>query len=558
MIRKKERSRKGCRNCKKRRIKCDELKPRCRNCVKREIDHCDYTPVLKWANVSFKPEKNSKNVSSELMKTVQEKDGTLEETHPGDTCLENNDSSGLEGSFENALTKPESLIAHPIISQSYFTVLRPGEDNDLFKYFIEQAPFLLSVNLPQTLNNDPFFNFFPILALTNTLVMKALVTFSASHIDRLRQLNSDYENPEGTDESRLQKRYPSNSQVPRLLKETLRELIPRITDKNYKFNDETLSAVFLLVAADLCFANRDALTGQTMAINKWQHQLNVAKSLIYQRPVNSAPHLLDSFFPDDRSSFAFFKLWLNFIEIIGSLSRAKPTLNTDSLAFASYQLAIFEDDHEISSKRKKLRDIHECTGLEYRVLSYLGKIAILIEKSSVSVHPNSEEILIEALELQEEIFDYLERGEKEREIIKNSGGFTGSQLTFYENLQTINAAQCLSGILQLKRRVLGIGFASPAAKKLIRRISDIIEKNATFYSSTESSTLFSIFVCGSDLIDDDMKDLRPLFRSHLQAMQKLGLISAREGLVVMEQCWVRKQSWWEVMEEMGIEVSFAI
>ncbi|KAL9060329.1 MAG: hypothetical protein Q9162_000733 [Coniocarpon cinnabarinum] len=43
----KRRSRFGCRNCKKRKIKCSEARPSCENCIKSNR-HCDYSIQLKW------------------------------------------------------------------------------------------------------------------------------------------------------------------------------------------------------------------------------------------------------------------------------------------------------------------------------------------------------------------------------------------------------------------------------------------------------------------------------------------------------------------------------
>ena len=46
-----QKSRKGCQNCKKRRIKCDEQKPACSNCLKHSIE-CDYAFGLQRASAT--------------------------------------------------------------------------------------------------------------------------------------------------------------------------------------------------------------------------------------------------------------------------------------------------------------------------------------------------------------------------------------------------------------------------------------------------------------------------------------------------------------------------
>ncbi|CCK72866.1 Zn(II)2Cys6 transcription factor KNAG_0M00130 [Huiozyma naganishii CBS 8797] len=42
------RSRTGCKNCKRLKIKCDENRPRCQNCMRRNNVNCDYSIVLRW------------------------------------------------------------------------------------------------------------------------------------------------------------------------------------------------------------------------------------------------------------------------------------------------------------------------------------------------------------------------------------------------------------------------------------------------------------------------------------------------------------------------------
>lgn len=455
----------------------------------------------------------------------------------------------------------ESLLT-PMLSQSYFMCMRPSKDNHLFRFFLEQAPFILSVNLPQTLGQDPFFNYFPHLALNHSVVMKAVLTFSASQIDRLQQAQStklrEQEVPSTNNLVEMKQTYPIDTQVPRLLKETMKELIPRLSHEKYKCSDETVSALFILAASDMCFCCTDALSGRTKAFTKWQKQLNVAKSLLYQKK-SDIPNLLDdSFFPDDGSSLSFFTLWMDFIEIIGSISRPTPLLNKESLSFASYRLQLLEDDDVILRKRGALKDIHECTGLEYRILSYLGEVAILIKKIMNSENGLNASIVTEALELEEEIMTYLETGERQREEIIKNGNFAKTQLQFYDTLRAINLVQCLSGVLQIKRRVVGLTFSSPIIKKLLKRITNIVKLKIGYFSCAESSIMFCLFVCGCDLIDYDMIEYRKVYVDHLTAMNKNGLISAHHGLLVMYKCWRTKRPWWEVMQEMGMDLSFAI
>ncbi|RAH47384.1 Zn(II)2Cys6 transcription factor domain-containing protein [Aspergillus brunneoviolaceus CBS 621.78] len=57
-------SRYGCRNCKRRRIKCDEIKPHCTNCIRHAID-CDYSSQPRAASSSPTEISSSNSTSSD-------------------------------------------------------------------------------------------------------------------------------------------------------------------------------------------------------------------------------------------------------------------------------------------------------------------------------------------------------------------------------------------------------------------------------------------------------------------------------------------------------------
>lgn len=59
---KRTRSRFGCNNCKKMKIKCDETKPQCSNCCKSKkyFNKCDYTMKLSWGGRPYKNEDRKK------------------------------------------------------------------------------------------------------------------------------------------------------------------------------------------------------------------------------------------------------------------------------------------------------------------------------------------------------------------------------------------------------------------------------------------------------------------------------------------------------------------
>ncbi|EDK38608.2 hypothetical protein PGUG_02706 [Meyerozyma guilliermondii ATCC 6260] len=64
-------SRNGCITCKKRRIKCDETKPRCNNCVQKAIDCGGYATNFKWRSLNEKGNVKSEDEKSFLYKHLE-------------------------------------------------------------------------------------------------------------------------------------------------------------------------------------------------------------------------------------------------------------------------------------------------------------------------------------------------------------------------------------------------------------------------------------------------------------------------------------------------------
>lgn len=64
-------SRNGCITCKKRRIKCDETKPRCNNCIQKSIDCGGYATNFKWRSLNENSDVKQKDERSFLRKHLE-------------------------------------------------------------------------------------------------------------------------------------------------------------------------------------------------------------------------------------------------------------------------------------------------------------------------------------------------------------------------------------------------------------------------------------------------------------------------------------------------------
>ncbi|KAH3900083.1 Zn(II)2Cys6 transcription factor SCDLUD_004403 [Saccharomycodes ludwigii] len=664
-----KRSRHGCKNCKRLKIKCDENKPMCTNCIKRNRDNCDYSITLTWGGRPYKDKRqflskfpNTKviagvittNFTQELqhednitniqslscLNKVHKKKRKKNEKTPIKTSnIQTNyktlmdkiipqkgkknflETSGLPSPLPPSLlnspssinsqleafnlqfedfeedsldTNQKSIFPAPLsantlendntvdsdfqplcespcysVSNVFLTTNRIFHntcqdifhpvDNDvnaalrknLFDFYLNETSQFF-VPAPTDIYINPFKTVLPHMALNSTGLLNLILAFGATHKKKLLIPNPKNNSQE---EEQLKDFHEAltDFDIEIFLSKTMHELLMQLKDEKKAILDTTLATVMLLALFNIFFSQEKS---------KWRVHIWGAKKIVKKRFENML--ISPSNIGSEESYFLL--RWFHYVDVVSALSSITrvvfdPEDNNDD---HQWKFNFKIDDH-LDSKRLNLSDIEYFTGMDMKVLEFLSDISTLIRKrerhqQSIPTH----EIMVEALDLSFDLENYLNESESKRDLIAKchyTDFSSVESLKKYKNyliLRGTNLVFALTGLLQLKRRVLNIPHSSKSVKKLLETISTTILEKIPLGSSASSCIIFVFFCSGSDLIEDDMRHHRKVHIDHLDHLIQRGMTSAIQAKRIMLSCWEEKKPWWEVLKESNIDISFAI
>lgn len=215
------RSRLGCVQCKKRKVKCDELKPTCSRCKKRNI-LCNYSlKILFQKKIPIKPKE------SEKLYMVP---------------------SHIPPSKVPLLPLPNNLLLHP-----YF--------KDVINFYIHFTAHYVVASKPQIYPENAFANLLPAHAKKNPALFDAMASYAISHRSSVL-----------TDENYSQE----------IVDALLFRAFKDITDKDTKMSHEAIALTALTICVQKLFS-RNEIEEYNMIINiayeSFQSLLDLSKSL---------------------------------------------------------------------------------------------------------------------------------------------------------------------------------------------------------------------------------------------------------------------------------------
>ncbi|SCU77426.1 LANO_0A00342g1_1 [Lachancea nothofagi CBS 11611] len=428
--------------------------------------------------------------------------------------------------------------------------------SELFGFYLRETSHLLVPTPHYEYRTNPFHTILPQMAMQSSTLMNLILAFGANH----RKQIMDYQ--QGSHIAPLDITRRDESVANALLSQTFVQLFAHLTDIKQRRDNTTLATILMLAGFDIFFSDTR---------NKWRAHIFGARGLI-----------LDKLRTGHKSSFrvtstatatdadTFLDHWFSYLNIIASLSSVKRNVAKESLRSLTYEFDYEERKSEIYERRLRWEDIDYLTGMETKVLSLLADIADLVDQKEsladlIELHP----LLLKALDLDHNILTYLDESEVERDAIEKDVfdgrlrltklcSSTDSNYKTYKTLRAINMIFGLTGLLQLKRRVIGIPQGSPVIKDLLIRVTKLIEEWIPFNSSAESCITFCLFCCGCELVSRDLVSSRKIYMDHIEILLQNGMASAQQAKMVMEDCWKDKKSWWEILEERNLDLAFAI
>ena len=154
-------SRNGCAQCKRRRIKCDEIRPQCSNCMKHEID-CDFStnPPKLEDSPKASDSKRQRTRSSDT-KSVRHSSVGLSPASPG------TDVNGPDRNLK-PLQMEELELLHHFITETCYTLSDRLKSHELWR-----------ITIPQ-------------IAFQHEFLMRGILAISALHLSNLRPMMKEH------------------------------------------------------------------------------------------------------------------------------------------------------------------------------------------------------------------------------------------------------------------------------------------------------------------------------------------------------------------------------
>lgn len=590
-----KRSRFGCANCKKLKVKCSETKPSCERCIKRN-EKCDYSIKLSWGGRPYKkqkvekqsvypavtcstPSSSSDSDKSTVLDNVFDLNGSLgflssAIDHLADVSNFSNDQSSLlsnitfspfietqspkarlydvvSESFEEDNQNISQIIPQ---SKSFLTdswLLHPGQksvlpiDDDTecipqalsplpdmllsVPYYLESFHYYLDVSAnslvpdPSRYKSNPFKVILPRLAMSGSTILSIMIAFAISH----RCLSANQPEPKQV--------------VDQLISRAMDGLLKALKDKETSSSDTTLSAVLLLSSYKLF----------CMKQSRWKIHLKGARQILLRKgmakPFQSIkagrlPAL------DRESNVTFFLArWFAYFDVIGSLScPLLPTSEeiTDYLKNRSSDNGIDYNNHALSLGS---HEIDPFLGFDINILPYLSELVSLIKETSIILSCSGNPYLFD----RDAIFLPIKLIERAMEIqmaLQSAAGFP------YENLDhtliATNKIFCITGLLNLHRRVMLVPSFSPVVQSLCKQSRELFESRVERGSSADICAIFALFCAGCESIEQDD---RIFFKDRLA---NLGSPSALKASQIMQRSWDSEMSWMEILHLADTDMVF--
>ncbi|QEU58672.1 hypothetical protein KDRO_A06930 [Kluyveromyces lactis] len=421
-------------------------------------------------------------------------------------------------------------------------LLQSPEMAESFDFFVNQTSKLLVPAPSSIYTRNPFFNFLPRMAMSNTALMNLLLVFGANHKHKILQ----YQELSNGDSSLV-----AND----LLTNTFTNLMGQLTNFDSRNSDSTLATILLLAAFDIFFGDKK---------QKWRTHVYGARKIMKERISNDTGSVMLSNNSADVEQKYFLLRWFAYTDIISSLSSTNSINNIHKLTSLRYEMETTIKD-SLMQKMILLKDIEYFTGMEVTCLWLLAEISRLVnEKETATNNIFPQDLILRALELDHKMVSYLKASELKRNEIFQSyylsktDAITTESYDAYRILRATNQIFSLTGVLQLKRRVLGLPPSSPIVIELVKNITELIENWIEFGSSAETCIIFCIFSCGCELMAPELHHYRPLYLQHLLSLIQKGVSSAEQARNIVEECWSSNKQWWDIFKEKSLDVTFAL
>ncbi|SCU80234.1 LAFA_0B08284g1_1 [Lachancea sp. 'fantastica'] len=588
-----------CRACESLGLHCDFKKPQCTYCLENNVK-CSYPMTLKWGGRPYKDKTkriklppNTKMVGGVLMadfsiqkpakvklkKRIEKKLITLENT---DNLIESIFESPKTGSSiqlkcaEDAQEGPEfgplsfesinnndldSFL--PIIVPPPTRVLKPmhmpGLDllnkslqhSDFFEYYVQETA-LSFVASSKAGDSNPFSTIVPRLALHSPTLMKIVMAFGGMHRDR-RQLLLQRKQVFSLDDEFSQVSASERHLEPlirELEQQGVSELIKELSSSHRILDDLLLASILVLASLYIFFGKG----------KKWHIHMVGAEGIILQE-LGPGSRIEQKYlkYSTQKDPHHFLRRWFVYIRIMGYLSAGRfPRTGEQIVSPLRIDFSIADSSNET----QLIDDVLSANGMDLKVMSFLAEISsLIVQKETSPTEGIQPTILQKAVELDYKISRRLDL-DRVSLLSEGNGSYRPrGHNSAQDQKLLLNAIKLLfemTGLLQLRRRVLGLTHESLMVRDLLLNMTDMIETKFLAVKYSGACLLFSFFSCGCELIEECLVPRRKTCLAQIDLLIELGVETAIQAKAVMQECWRTSKSWWDVLREQNQDICFAI
>ncbi|CEP63350.1 Zn(II)2Cys6 transcription factor LALA0_S08e00408g [Lachancea lanzarotensis] len=583
-----------CRSCESQGLRCDYKKPKCTQCHENSIK-CSYPLTLKWGGRPYKDKNkrinlppNTKMVEGVLMadlsikkvvkpkkERIEKKLITLDHTDPtiesffegpltspnilwegdgideklleGGSLLSAND----ENSFFAPVLPPPSRVLKPMHMPGLDLLNKSLQHSEFFEYYVQETAISF-VASSKADNSNPFSTIVPRLALHSPTLMKIVMAFGGMHRAKRQFLFKRQQVFSLDDESNQVFAGEGTSEplIKELEHQGVNELIKELSSSHRTLDDLLLASVLLLASLYIFFGKG----------KKWHVHMAGAEGIILQefKPGSKVEQNYLKY-STQKDPHHFLRRWFVYIKVMGYLSAGRFSRTDEQMVSP---LRIDFDVAQGSEESQVVDDMLSANGMDLTVMSFLAEISrLIVQKETSSVQGPQSAIFEAAMELDYKISKRLEMDRVlmvgNRSVSqKNSGRDSGQDQKLL--LNAIKLLFEMTGLLQLRRRVLGFRHESFLVRDLLLNMTDMIETKFFAVKYSGACLLFSCFSCGCELIEECLIPRRESCLAQIDLLIELGVETAIQAKAVMQECWRTSKPWWEVLREQNQDICFAI
>ncbi|AQZ11944.1 hypothetical protein BZL39_C08760 [Zygosaccharomyces parabailii] len=575
-----------CTACLRDGLKCNRGKPHCRNCLKRG-SKCSYVFELRWGGRRSKGNAKSSAIpNTKLVKgTMVVKDRNMIASRGSQTVkqflLYDEKCSGDLEIVEKPMGEKVGQISFclpteniPKIQDYMIECCNPnpgiplsgipnfaelfnefGENWSefwtLFTLFVnETSQFFIGLNSQERPN--PYRTILPGMALSSPTLLKLLVAFGAKHRKMLGVLEEETMFQSLEDSGHTLMDFESVGE--NLLRQSLEEVSEKLSQPFDCLDDCTLAIVLLI-------SNLHIFSGE--GGGGWRTHYNGAKMVALRLKANDKREGRVIPYKWDPHPHFFVLRWFIYLAVIGCLSSARFSYGFEETNTLEFDFGFEKDFSWDENMMKNFEDINPFNGMDHAVLAYLTEVSQLIMQKKYYESSRKYELIDEAIKLDYKILNYLKTSEHRRDqllqshILHNESPHN-SRIQNYDLLRNTNLIIGLTGVLQLRRRVVELSQDSELVKELVLRITNLIILRIPLHSSALCSILFCLFTVGCELVDDRMIDYRKGYLDRLDALWRKGFKNASQAAKIMKESWRLKKAWWILLEERNLDICLAL